>query len=140
MAEEPGHPATPAARPVPSAPVPPAELARWLAREPPPLLLDVRTRAEYEAGHVPGSLSVPVDELAARLADLPQLADARDRGVIAYCESGRRTRRALALLEGQGLPATGLDGDMRRWRSEGRPVETGAPRERPSAPAAAGRP
>ena len=107
---------------MPSAAVQPADLAGWLARKPPPLLLDVRTLKEHEAGHVAGSLNVPVADLGRRLADLP---DARTRGVIVYCESGRRTRMAIKLLEDQGIAAAHLAGDMRRWRSEGRPVETG---------------
>ena len=44
------------------------------------VLIDVRPEEEYDSGHLPGALSVPVDDLEARMADLP-----RDRTIVAYC-------------------------------------------------------
>src|SRR5262249_6692704 len=60
-------------------PVAPDELFRRL-HDGQVLVLDVRPEAEYAAGHIPGAVSVPHDQLAARLAELPEKAD-----IIAYC-------------------------------------------------------
>lgn len=46
------------------------ELARALAADPPPVIVDVRSPEEYRAGHLPGSLSIPMEELAARASTL----------------------------------------------------------------------
>ncbi|MEV4490135.1 FAD-dependent oxidoreductase [Micromonospora coxensis] len=72
-------------------------------------LLDVRTVAEHAAGSIPGSLNVPVDELAGRLADLP------DGELIVYCQQGVRGHTATSLLIGTGHRAANLDGGYRTW-------------------------
>lgn len=50
--------------------LPQADLVRQLEGESAPLVLDVRTEAEFAAGHVPGALNIPLDELPGRLAEL----------------------------------------------------------------------
>ncbi|MCB9564133.1 MAG: rhodanese-like domain-containing protein [Kofleriaceae bacterium] len=60
-------------------------------------LLDVRTPDEYAGGHLDGARSIPVDDLAGRLGELP-----RDRDVVVYCHSGRRSGRAARLLTEAG--------------------------------------
>lgn len=102
-------------------PVQPGELAALLAGSEAPLLLDVRTAEEFAAGHVPGALLVPIQELEARLAEL---AAYKQRGVITYCEVGGRAGNASELLRNAGFANVRLlDGSMRRWRDEGRAVE-----------------
>jgi rhodanese-related sulfurtransferase len=109
-----------AAPPASAAPVQPAELAALLAADAAPLLLDVRTPEEFAEGHIAGALLVPIAELEARLGEL---AAYRERGVITYCEVGGRAGRASELLRGAGFANVRLlDGSMRRWRDEGRPV------------------
>lgn len=61
-------------------------------------LVDVRTPAEHAEAHLEGTLNVPVDELLPRLSELP-----KDKPVIVYCRSGRRSARAAALLRRQGF-------------------------------------
>ena len=61
-------------------------------------VLDVRNRAEYEAGHVAGSLNVPVDELRFSLAEVP-----RGRRVHVHCRSGLRSYLALRILKQGGF-------------------------------------
>ena len=61
------------------------------------VLLDVRSRAEHEAGHLPGSLNVPHTELRERLAELP-----RDVPVWTYCASGFRSYLASRVLRQRG--------------------------------------
>ena len=87
------------------------------------LVLDVRPEAEYAAGHIPGAVSVPHDQLAARLAELPA-----DPGIVAYCR-GRYcvfAPDAVRLLRSQGFSARPLEGGMPGWRLAGLPVTAGA--------------
>jgi phage shock protein E len=103
-----------------------AQLAvRQQARDPALVVLDVRTPAEYAAGHVPGAVNVPHDQVEARLAELDPL---RDRDLVVYCKSGVRARLALEALGKAGFRNLWhLDGDMQGWAAGGRPVETPAP-------------
>jgi rhodanese-related sulfurtransferase/DNA-binding transcriptional ArsR family regulator len=83
------------------------------------LVLDVRPEAEYAAGHIPGALSVPHDQLAARLAELPEGAD-----IVAYCR-GRYcvfAPDAVRLLRSRGFSARPLRGGLPEWRLAGLPV------------------
>jgi rhodanese-related sulfurtransferase len=94
------------------------------------LVLDVRTPGEYVSGHVPGAVNIPHDEVAARLAEVP-----KDKDVVVYCRSGRRTNLALNLLAENGYTRLGhLEGDMLAWQERQRPLEV--PRD-PAACAAA---
>ncbi|HEY7483511.1 MAG TPA: metalloregulator ArsR/SmtB family transcription factor [Streptosporangiaceae bacterium] len=104
-------------------PVAPAELARRLDEEG-VVVVDVRPAAEYAAAHIPGAVSVPHDQLAARLAELPQGAD-----VVAYCR-GRYcvyAPDAVRLLHQHGYAARVLEGGLPQWRHAGLPVRTGEP-------------
>ena len=86
------------------------------------LLLDVRPRAEFEAGHLRGAVNIPIDELSARVDDLP-----RDRQIITYCrgEYCLFADEAAELLRSQGFDVVRLEGGWPEWQSEGRPVQTG---------------
>lgn len=90
------------------------ELARSLAGEPPPLLLDVRTPLEYRAGHIDGAINVPVTSLA---AELPHVALDPARPVVAICATAHRSIPAVRLLLARGLDASQLAGGMRAWRA-----------------------
>ena len=57
----------------------PEELYRKLGEDRPPVVIDVRGREAYAAGHIPGAHHIPGDELAARMAGLPQ-----DRPIVTY--------------------------------------------------------
>ena len=76
-----------------------AGLARLLAGSAAerPVVLDVRNLNEYEAGHLVGSLHVPVDELRFRLDDVP-----RDRPIVVHCRSGFRSYLAVRILKAHG--------------------------------------
>lgn len=96
-------------------------LARAAAHDPALVVLDVRTPAEYAAGHVPGAINVPHDEVEGRL---DELAGLRDKDVVVYCKGGRRAALALEVLGRHGYTRLWhLDGDMQGWEAAGRPVE-----------------
>ena len=98
-----------------------SEVAALVSAPNGPLLLDVRTPAEFAEGHVPGALLIPVSELPDRLH---QIAAYKERGVVAYCESGVRAQRAVAILEAAGFENLRLlAGSMKAWRAEDRATE-----------------
>lgn len=76
------------------------------------VLLDVRPTEEFEAGHIPGALCVPPDELDARTAELP-----RGRRIVAYCrgEYCLFADDAVALLRERGFDAHRLEGGWPEW-------------------------
>lgn len=74
-------------------------------RTPGALLVDVRTREEYAAGHVPGSRNIPLDRIGS--AELEQ-----GRPLFLYCRSGSRSSQACAILRRRGYAATNLGGIM----------------------------
>jgi NADPH-dependent 2,4-dienoyl-CoA reductase/sulfur reductase-like enzyme/rhodanese-related sulfurtransferase len=86
---------------------PQADVAEILALPPDqrPLLLDVRTKEEFERGHLPGAMHVPVDELRDRLPELP-----RERPIAAYCQVGQRGYLATRILLQAGFNVRNLSG------------------------------
>ncbi|MDW8805548.1 rhodanese-like domain-containing protein [Streptomyces scabiei] len=83
------------------------------------VLLDVRETAEWNAGHAPGALHLPLSRLAAG-ASLP--AAVQGRPVVTICRSGHRSRQAASLLTGRGFQATDAAGGMTAWARAGLPV------------------
>lgn len=88
-----------------------------LLREGKVFVLDVRPSIEFDAGHLPGAVSVPIDELPARLSEIP-----RDQRIIAYCrgEYCLLADQAVSFLREQGFDAIRLEGGWPEWRVEGR--------------------
>lgn len=99
------------------------ELVDRLRRGDPPVVLDVRPVAEYAAGHIPGALSVPPDELAARLRRLP-----RDTEVVAYCRGPFCVYAddAVRALGRRKVRARRLEDGFPEWRRARLPVAVGA--------------
>jgi rhodanese-related sulfurtransferase len=85
-------------------------------------VLDVRPAEEYEAGHIPGALSLPLAQLKARLATLP-----RHHEVVAYCRGPYCVMavEAVELLRLKGFKASRMEEGIVDWRSRGFRVETG---------------
>ena len=118
-----------AADPAPASEAAPAELisqsdllARLGNKDADLVVLDVRTAAEFAAGHVPGARNVSHDQLPAKLAELSSL---KDKEVVLYCRSGRRTAIAEQTLRGAGFTRLRhLEGDWLAWEAEKQPVET----------------
>jgi rhodanese-related sulfurtransferase len=86
-------------------------------------VIDVRPADEYRAGHLPGALSVPLEELEQRIPDLPA-----DGELVAYCRGAYcvMAYEALDILRAHGLDARRLEGGMLEWRLAGLDVEAGA--------------
>ncbi len=83
------------------------------------LVLDVRPAEEYAAGHIAGALSIPHDELARRLKEIP-----RDREVVAYCRGPYCVfaDEAVAALRKHRRTARRLAEGFPEWRAAGRPT------------------
>ncbi|MBQ1011902.1 rhodanese-like domain-containing protein [Micromonospora sp. M51] len=91
-----------------------------------PRVLDVRTPAEFETAHIPGSYNVPLDLLKEHRREL---RDQLDEDVVLVCRSGARARQAQQALAGVGLPnLTVLDGGIMSWQAADAPVTRGVPR------------
>ena len=86
-------------------------------------ILDVRPVPEYAAGHVPGAISIPIEELTERLADLPT-----DTEIVAYCRGPYCVfaYEAVRLLTAHGRRAVRLADGMLEWRLAEQSVEVGA--------------
>ena len=83
-------------------------------------VLDVRQPDEYEAGHVPGAVLVPLDQLEARAGEVPT-----DQPVLVICKSGGRSARAQQFLVTQGVDATNVAGGTMAWIDAGHRVVEG---------------
>jgi rhodanese-related sulfurtransferase len=90
----------------PAKPVPPGTV-----------LLDVREQDEWDAGHAPDAVHIPLGDLPERVGELDP--DAR---VLVVCHSGARSARATAWLNQGGYDAANLDGGMVDWARAGLPV------------------
>lgn len=107
-----------AAEPMPIEPKALGERIAWADQA--LFVLDVRTPEEYAAGHLPGAVNIPHDQLAGRLGEL---SEARDRDIVVYCRTGKRSAEALGVLDDAGFKRLfHLKGDYVRWTGEKRPV------------------
>lgn len=86
-------------------------------------VLDVRPRLEYQAAHIPGALSIPLEELSDRLGELPP-----SREIVAYCRGAYcvLAYEAIGLLRQSGRRATRLNEGMLEWRLANLPVSSEA--------------
>lgn len=84
-------------------------------------VLDVRPEVEYQAGHIPGAVNVPLEELESRLSELP-----RSREVVAYCRGPycMLAFEAVAKLRAKGRKARRLEDGLPEWRLRGLPIES----------------
>lgn len=85
-------------------------------------LFDVRTRAEYESSHIPGSFNIPLD----RLDEFKKELSTMEEDVVFVCRTGNRAGKACKKLSDAGLKkASVLDGGMQAWEEAGKEVNIG---------------
>ena len=82
-------------------------------------VLDVRTQEEWDEYHAPNTTLIPLDQLVARLNEIP-----RDREIVVVCRSGNRSQQGRdILLEAGFKQVTSMTGGLNEWRSKGYPIE-----------------
>ena len=85
------------------------------------ILLDVRTREEFNSGRIKNSINIPHDLL---LSDISLVADYKNEKVVVYCRSGKRAKLVLDRLSDEGFRTLiDVDGDMLAWNSANLPLE-----------------
>ncbi|MEZ5653664.1 MAG: rhodanese-like domain-containing protein [Burkholderiaceae bacterium] len=90
------------------------ELARWLASDEPPCVLDVREPWELAIASMPGSLTIPIGEITRRLVEIP-----RDRAVVCLCHHGMRSMQVALFLDHNGYQTVyNVDGGIDAWARE----------------------
>jgi len=96
------------------------ELLERLDDDPGIVVIDVRPIEEFDAGHIPGAVSIPVGELKRRLKEIPERAE-----IVAYCRGPycAFAHEAVRLLERRGYSATRLQDGFPDWAAAGYPVE-----------------
>jgi len=87
------------------------------------IVIDVRPAAEYETGHIPGAIGIPLKDLKRRLAELP-----RSKEIVVYCRGPYCVFAvdAVRLLRSKGRKAFRLDASVQDWRARGLPLATGS--------------
>ena len=83
-------------------------------------VVDVREPGQWDAGHIKGSINIPLAGVLARRGDIPQGV------VVTVCRSGPRSARAAELLAAHGYQAHNLRGGLREWDYSGYPLTDGA--------------
>ena len=84
--------------------------------------VDVRTKEEWEEGHIPGSIYIDVqkeDFLKKALTLLP-----KDKTIAVNCRTGKRSKTAAGILADKGYTVIDLDTGFEGWKDAGKPVET----------------
>ena len=82
------------------------------------LIVDVREDHEWDAGHIPGAVHVPLMQLAERAGELPA-----DQPVVFQCKSGGRSLMAAQALRAGGRQAYSLAGGLHAWQDAGLAIE-----------------
>ena len=91
-----------------------AKTANSLRGNPDVVLIDVREKEEYAAGHIPEATLIPLGQLGSRLNEIP-----KDKTVVAVCRSGNRSGQATEILRQAGFNAHNMDGGMISWEQAG---------------------
>jgi rhodanese-related sulfurtransferase len=85
------------------------------------VFLDVREPFEFEAGHIEGSVHIPIGQIAQRIEEVPS-----DESIVVVCQIGQRSALVADFLTQRGLDAQNLEGGLEAWTAQGLPLEGGA--------------
>jgi rhodanese-related sulfurtransferase len=85
-------------------------------------VVDVRTQEEWDEYHAPNTTLIPLDQLQARLNEVP-----KDKEIVVVCRSGNRSQQGRDILLAAGFNATSMTGGLKEWYAKGYPIE-GAPK------------
>src|ERR687898_2670915 len=86
------------------------------------LVIDIREQEEWDRGHAPTAVHIPMSELPARVDGLaPSLAG--DEPLVITCRSGGRVQRVMPWLAQQGYEVANMDGGMGAWLAGGKAME-----------------
>jgi rhodanese-related sulfurtransferase len=80
-------------------------------------VIDVRSNTEFRAGHIPGAINIPMDEIESRMLDLD-----RDRPIVLICQAGQRARIVAGMLAPCRKDLAVLQGGTKAWQSAGLPL------------------
>lgn len=82
------------------------------------LLIDVRTKAEFDRSHIPGAIHIPLRNIedGSGIKTIQALQQKQSKKIVTYCHSGGRSHRAINHLIQSGLSATNLTGGIVKWR------------------------
>jgi rhodanese-related sulfurtransferase len=95
------------------------QTAAALREQPDVVILDVREQNEWDEGHIPGAVFMPMGEVPSRLSEIPT-----DKTVIVQCRSGNRSDQVTDYLRNQGFTNVhNMSGGINAWQSAGLPVE-----------------
>ncbi|NUR51537.1 MAG: rhodanese-like domain-containing protein [Hamadaea sp.] len=101
-------------------------LREWIAEPDAPRIIDVRTPAEFETAHIPGSYNVPLHLLQEHTGEI---SGHLDQDIVLVCRSGQRAAQAEQHLAAAGLSNVHLlDGGILAWQHHAAPVKTGRAR------------
>ncbi|HUQ99933.1 MAG TPA: rhodanese-like domain-containing protein, partial [Gemmatimonadaceae bacterium] len=81
-------------------------------------VIDVRRDDEWEEGHIPGAIHIPLSALSKRISEIP-----RNKEIAVHCQGGTRSAIAASILEKNGIHATNIPGGFSEWLKTGGAVE-----------------
>jgi hydroxyacylglutathione hydrolase len=98
-----------------------AMVAEELAGADAPMVLDIRNPGEWKAGHIPGSVNIPLNHMQARMAEVP-----RGRRIAVHCAGGYRSSIAASILHQHGITnLIEMAGGLAAWEAAKLPVVAG---------------
>lgn len=81
-------------------------------------LVDVRSEWEFNSGHIPGAINIPLEQISWRMNEIP-----RNRPVVVVCQSGNRSQAGARAMVEAGIQAYNLQGGTMIWMMNGLPLE-----------------
>jgi rhodanese-related sulfurtransferase len=97
------------------------ELFKRIESKSAPIIIDVRTGAEFKRGHIPGAINAPPQKILLKTASLPEN---KDTELVIYCGHGPRAWLARKLLTANDYTNTDLlEGHWTGWKKDGLPLE-----------------